>query len=358
MPGFDFIENVDCRNRIERYPQLRIMGNKYKLLPWIGQTLANQLEFESALDAFSGSGCVGYMLKCMGKRVNSNDFLNFSYNISNAVLANSDSRITDDDLNEILAYNPHRKRFISSKFRGVFFNKDDLNFLDNTWANLRSVFNPFKRSMIIASMCRASLKKQPRGVFTTVTAENGKYDDGRRDLKLSLKDHFVDSIKLLNSLIFDNGYNNQATCDDVFQIDPGRYDLVYFDPPYVPRSDDNCYIKRYHFLEGLSCYWEGLEILKDSIVKKLKKKYTPFSYRSESHNAFREMFQRFRNSILVLSYSSNGYPDRHDLEHMLIEAKGRDNVSIVTANHTYHFGNHRKVSRERKHVEEYLLIGA
>ena len=29
-------------------------------------------------------------------------------------------------------------------------------------------------------------------------------------------------------------------------------DLVYLDPPYAPPSDDNDYIKRYHFLEGLS----------------------------------------------------------------------------------------------------------
>ena len=37
-------------------------------------------------------------------------------------------------------------------------------------------------------------------------------------------------------------------------------DLVYLDPPYVPRADDNCYIKRYHFLEGLSTYWQGRRV--------------------------------------------------------------------------------------------------
>ena len=51
-------------------------------------------------------------------------------------------------------------------------------------------------------------------------------------------------------------------------------DLVYLDPPYVPPSDDNCYIKRYHFLEGLSKYWNGEEIMENTKVKKIKKKGT------------------------------------------------------------------------------------
>ena len=54
---------------------------------------------------------------------------------------------------------------------------------------------------------------------------------------------------------------------------------MYFDPPYVPRADDNCYMKRYHFLEGLSCYWKGLRIMENTRVKKIEKPYTPFSYR-------------------------------------------------------------------------------
>lgn len=45
-------------------------------------------------------------------------------------------------------------------------------------------------------------------------------------------------------------------------------------------------IKRYHFLEGLSLYWKHSEIVKDSKVKKLKKRLTPFSYRRTAVDAF------------------------------------------------------------------------
>ena len=163
-------------------------------------------------------------------------------------------------------------------------------------------------TVALSAIIRSSVKRQPRGVFT-VAGEPERYKDGRKDLKLSLREHFVEQGREYNRAVFDNGRENIAVQRNVFNIDPRGFDLVYIDPPYVPRSDDNCYIKRYHFLEGLSCYWEGVEILKSSKVKKIKKRYTPFSYRKTAVSAFDKMFERFSHSMLVLSYSSNGYPD-------------------------------------------------
>ena len=41
--------------KVSAYPELRYMGSKARLLPWIHDTL-NQFDFESALDPFSGTG--------------------------------------------------------------------------------------------------------------------------------------------------------------------------------------------------------------------------------------------------------------------------------------------------------------
>ena len=79
--------------RARRYPQLRYMGSKYRLLPWLHSVLAG-IEFSSAFDAFSGSGCVAYLLKCMGKRVLTNDFLVFAYQIADATIANPRYRLS------------------------------------------------------------------------------------------------------------------------------------------------------------------------------------------------------------------------------------------------------------------------
>jgi DNA adenine methylase/adenine-specific DNA-methyltransferase len=176
----------DVEYQVGRYPQFRIMGNKFRLLPWISSVL-EKLNYSTALDAFSGSGCVGYLMKSLGKSVTSNDFLNFSYQIANALIANPNQKISDNDLEELLAHNRKRSHFILKTFRDIFFSDSDNDFLDNTWANLGKISGDFKRSLVIAALCRSCIKKQPRGVFTTRTANNGKYDDGRRDLHISLK---------------------------------------------------------------------------------------------------------------------------------------------------------------------------
>ena len=61
---------------VHDYPMMRYMGSKFRLLPWI-HNIVNEIDFDSVLDGFSGSGCVGYLFKAMGKEVHAVDFLNF-----------------------------------------------------------------------------------------------------------------------------------------------------------------------------------------------------------------------------------------------------------------------------------------
>src|SRR5260221_2099084 len=77
---------------VNRYPRLRFMGSKYRLLPWIFEVVKD-LKFGSVLDAFSGSGSVAYLLKSMGKRVTTNDSLRFTSTISRAVIENSGTKV-------------------------------------------------------------------------------------------------------------------------------------------------------------------------------------------------------------------------------------------------------------------------
>lgn len=333
------------------YPQLRFMGSKYRLLPWIYAVLRD-LRFDSALDAFSGSACVAYLLKGMGKRVVTNDFLNFPAIIARATIENSCEILDNHTLERLMAYDPRHKRFIETTYRGIFYTPEDLSFLDIVWWNLRKLRSPYQRAIALSALIRSCVKRQPRGVFT-VAGDPDQYKDGRRDLQLSLREHFVEQVEAYNRTVFNNGKRNEARRGDVFDIDPAEFDLVYLDPPYVPRADDNCYMKRYHFLEGLSCYWRGLSILKDTRVKKIAKPYTPFSYRRDAETAFTRLFDKFRRSVLVLSYSSNGYPDLDML--VTLMRRYKRSVDVHKKDHRYHFGTHNAVGRSE--VCEYLIVG-
>ncbi len=336
---------------VRSYPKLRFMGSKHHLLPWIHQVI-RQFDFRTALDAFSGSGSVAYLLKAMGKEVTASDFLNFSATIARATTANPGVRLSAEDVDALLRYNPAHRRFIERTFTGIFFNPDDLRFLDRVWGNLRKLSDPYKQALAIAALVRSCVKRQPRGVFT-VAGDPEQYKDGRRDLRLSLREHFIEQVEVYHRAVFDNGQPNRAIRCDVLEPDPRKYDLVYLDPPYVPRADDNCYVKRYHFLEGLSCYWENLEILYESRVKKIKKPYTPFSYRSSAIDAFSRLFAKFSQSILVLSYSSNGWPDLEILVGLM--RRHKDSVVVYEKEHRYHFGTHQTAARNQ--VNEYLIVG-
>lgn len=354
LPFGEVAENFGSSSLPERvadYPELRYMGSKHRLLPWIHSVL-NTLTFTTAADPFAGSGCVAYLLKAMGKRVIASDFLNFPTIFATAAITNSSHRLDGDTMKHLLTPRRNGPHFIEKTFTGIFYTPEELRFLDRVSANINTLEHPHHQALARAALIRSCLKKQPRGVFT-VSGDLSHYDDGRRDLRLLIEEHFLEQVNAFNRVVFHNGHRHAAFHADVFSLKPKDVDLVYLDPPYVPRSDDNCYMKRYHFLEGLSCYWQGVRIMEDTRVKKIEKPYTPFSYRKTAIEAFDRLFQLYRDSIIVLSYSSNGYPDRDELECLLRRYKRK--VTVAERPHRYHFGTHGSV--ERAAVHEYLIVG-
>ncbi len=337
----------DAVDRASRFPRVRYMGSKYKVVPALVEILAD-IEFDTVLDAFSGSGVVAYALKAMGKRVTTNDFLAFAATISRATVSNSHTRLSQDDVDRILSPNVDGRDFIRRTFDGLYFPPADLAFLDAAWSHIECMESP-GRDLALAALCLAAARKQPRGVFTVTDL---RYDDGRRQLHTPLADLFREAVVEYNASVFDNGRDHDVVCDDVFNLHPDGYDLVYLDPPYAPPRDDNCYIKRYHFLEGLAVYWRGQRILHDTKTKKLEKRYTPFSYKTTIREALARTFRRFRRSTIVLSYSSNSVPDGDEVVALLKAEKRR--VEVYKVPHRYSFGTHSTALRREAH--EYIFV--
>jgi DNA adenine methylase/adenine-specific DNA-methyltransferase len=334
--------------RAAAFPRLRYMGSKYKLVPALAKVFAD-LGGRTALDAFSGSGVVGYTLKALGYAVTSNDFLRFPSVIAQATIANHNERLTDDEIETICGPPADDRDFIQRTFEGLYFAPADRAFLDSAWSHIDRLEGG-KQALAISALILAAARKQPRGVFTVTSL---RYDDGRRDLHLRLRDHFRERAADYNAVVFDSGRPCRAVHGEVFDLDVGDWDLVYLDPPYAPPRDDNCYIKRYHFLEGLSCYWRGQTILEHTKTKKLAKRYTPFSYKDTVTDGLRRTFRLFKDSTIVLSYSSNAVPDAETIHALIAEVKS--DVEIRSIDHRYSFGTHG--SARRRLAAEYLFIG-
>src|SRR5258708_30553758 len=123
---------------VHEFPETKYMGSKQRLLPFILKHLHN-LKFNSALDAFSGSGCVGYAIKQSGARVYANDFLNFCFQIGRATIENNSTKLTEEDVGKLVRPNTSAPTFVRDTYTGLFFNETDCAFLDNLSANIQEL---------------------------------------------------------------------------------------------------------------------------------------------------------------------------------------------------------------------------
>lgn len=328
---------------------MRYMGSKYALLPHLERVFA-QIGGNRAVDAFSGSGVVSYLMKAQGFSVTSNDFMNFSATVARATVENSGERLGMDVVDKICGPAADDRDFIQRTFAGIFFNAEDLAFLDSAWSHIDRL-DGFQRDIALSALILSAARKQPRGVFSFVGT---RYLDGRRDLQLPMAEHFRERVAAYNAAVFDMGTDHRAVAGDVFDLQVNQPDIVYLDPPYAPPNDDTDYMKRYHFLEGLSVYWRGVEIMEATKTQKIAKRFTPFAYKRTVEAALSRVFRKFETAgAIVLSYGSNALPGDARIIELLREVKPI--VEVHAVDHRYSFGTHAAATR--RSASEFLFIG-
>src|SRR6266478_6630053 len=121
----EVFDKIPLPRQALEFPELRYMGSKHRLLPWIHGVLRG-LDFETAADPFVGSGCVAYLLKAMGKRVIASDFLNFPTVLATATVQNSSHKLDHAGIKTLLGSRREFPHFIEETFRGIFYQPEDL----------------------------------------------------------------------------------------------------------------------------------------------------------------------------------------------------------------------------------------
>lgn len=340
---------ADVLARAQRYPRMRYMGSKYALLPHLERTFA-QVGGTTAVDAFSGSGVVSYLLKAQGFSTTANDFMAFSSTVARATVENSHERLSLGLIEKICGPAADDRDFIQRTFSGIFFAPEDLAFLDSAWSHIDQLVG-YERDIALSALILSAARKQPRGVFSFVGT---RYVDGRRDLQLSMAEHFRERVAEYNATVFDMGTTSRAVNGDVFDLEVAAPDIAYLDPPYAPPSDDTDYMKRYHFLEGLSVYWRGVEIMAHTKTQKIAKRFTPFAYKRTIEDALTRTFEKFADAgAIVMSYGSNALPGPGRIAELLRDVKS--NVEVQEIDHRYSFGTHAAATR--RSASEYIFVG-
>lgn len=336
--------------QVGKYPSTRYMGSKSKLLSQIW-AVSSQFDFDSVVDLFSGSGIVGYMYKAQGKSVVSNDYMYMSRAFAKAMIENNHVTLPKEEAEELLRGKKESDHFVATTFKDLYYTDEENDLIDVLRANIAAIKDPYKQAIAMAALIRACLKKRPRGIFTYT---GQRYNDGRKDLQKSFQQQFLEAIDSINLAVFDNKKENYAKLGDAMDLRIEKPDLVYIDPPYYSPLSDNEYVRRYHFVEGLARDWKGVEIQQHTQTKKFKSYPTPFSTRKGAADAFDLLFKKFKDSILIVSYSSNSQPTQDEMVSLL--AKHKEHVEVVPIDYQYSFGNQKEAKTCRNKVQEYLFV--
>lgn len=338
-------------DRVRNYPPTRYMGSKTKLLGSIWAA-ARPFEADTVVDLFSGSGVVGYMFKAQGKRVISNDHMAMSAAFARAMIENSDVTLGADAAQRLLTADGEIDGFVRDTFGGLYFSQDDELAIDTLRTNIRAMPEGPRRDIALAALMRACMKKRARGIFTYTGL---RYDDGRKDLQISLAEHFLSAVEAIDGAVFSNGGESLARHGDAMDCPIPEGALVYMDPPYWSPLSDNEYVRRYHFIEGLARDWQGVEIQAHTKTRKFKSYATPFKTRAGATAAFDTLLERCAGRPVIISYSSNSEPTLEEMKTII--GRHKSSHEVVRLDHTYSFGTQGwKTGDNRNATEEYLFV--
>ena len=309
------------------------IGSKQKLVDWIWKHTPEGVG--TVLDAFSGSAVVAYMYKTKGLQVIANDRLRYCHHAAKAIIENNSVRLSEDEIEALLADNAKAGSFVQDNFKGIFFAKGVHALIDTIRANCDKL-SGFKKDIALFGLGKTCMSgKGGFGHFSSST------DYGRRqDTPDEFKDRLRKNLQRINALIFDNDKENKAYRQDINDLLPkAKADLAYFDPPYATEFSTTNYERAYHFVEGLMTYWEGLEIKADTKVK-----YYETDHKTVTKANASEFFQTFLGNAKhiphwLISYRDHAYPNEQEMKRIIgsfgkqSRMKSKDHHYAITSKH-------------------------
>jgi len=347
------------------FPTTRYQGSKRRLLPWLYE-IFNQVEFDTVLDAFGGSGTTSYLFKSMQKTVYFNDILKSNYQTGVALIENNNVTLNDTDIDFLLRRDNYKyPTFIADTFQDIYYYHEENKWLDMMVFNIKKLSTMYegetlkkKQALAFHSLFQACLSKRPFNLFhrknlylreANVVRTFGNKKTWDVDFSIAFRNFALET----SSKIFSNKKTNEAFCNDVMELRKRNYDLVYFDPPYQRPSEKypQDYFSMYHFLEGLVDYdnWaSNIDFSKKN--KPLKNKLTKLDNLSPL-DRIDKVLGKFHTSIIAISYGTPGIPTIDELKSLL--KKYKNNVEVFDTEFSYKLNK-----KNGNDLREILIIGS
>ncbi|MHA1898169.1 MAG: DNA adenine methylase, partial [Promethearchaeota archaeon] len=277
----------------------RYRGSKNKVIPLIYQVIKD-LKFNTVLDAFGGTGAVSYLFKRLNKIVVFNEHLKFNYIIGRALIENSVTILEEEDIKRILQERDYSTypHFIEESFKDVYYTDKENRELDMILANIRDldknydggdagkIHKPYLKDCAYWALFQACIIKRPFSLFHRknlyIRLNKVKRSFGNKvTWERPIKGYIRKFASELNGYIISTGLPSYSSLYDISgapltpkmflnekdkiiernnslyihhteadqylripkglfdQINMENFDLVYIDPPYIPRKGEN-----------------------------------------------------------------------------------------------------------------------
>ncbi|MDR2962293.1 MAG: DNA adenine methylase [Bacteroidales bacterium] len=269
----------------------RYIGNKYKLLSFIENTLLQRnVEYRSVCDIFAGTGVVGNYFLSQSKDVIFNDFL-----YSNFVFYNAWFSFENYDANKVQAYLDyynHSTEYIvdnycNQTFSNTYFSEKNAKQLGSIRIHLeknRNNLNDREFYILLSSLLYTADR-----IANTVGHFEAFLTKQPQNKEIILKMLDIRKYEAKATI-----YNQNAN-ELIKEI---RCDLLYLDPPYNARQ----YVNFYHVLENLA-EWKQPQVFGKTLKMERENRMSEYS-KAKAKDALEDLVLNAHCKYIVLSYNN------------------------------------------------------
>lgn len=342
-----------------KFKTVAYKGSKRKLLEDI-EKLVLEIETETILDGFSGSGIVSAYFREKGYTVFANDKMPSCNLFSRVFLRGYDKKKVDkhvEHLNTLKGksgwltnnYSGEKKRVIKGikkiESRPLGFIKENAMKLDEARDYAETIND---------------LKNKEAVIFSITLAMNRVFNNSN-DQKSCLKDWSPASLKSVKFVVptLVSGKQGRVFSGDVISIPKKNYDVVYLDPPY---TNGVLYDSCYHLNDSL-VLWDKPSLDTSyaiprpprAVFRKSKKTAGKFYSKVTAMDDFKNLLEYFDAKRIILSYSDA--PRNILKKHQLIKiSEGIGNLKIIEREHKICSQNNKQKKISNKLKEFFFVI--
>lgn len=223
------------------------LGGKRRLCPLIFRELDRILARRfwpdlTLLDGFMGGGSVSLYAKAQGLRIVATDIAERSIIVGRALIENSSTRLTREDILSVAADNGDQSGRIERGYVPHVFTRAQARLLDRILAQAEKSRDATRGSLLrllairvallahpMSSVRRGTIHRLTTGEFESITPSCLRdYVDG---LRLGRPDRLWQLAEVINGGVF-QGEARVVKCDIVESLPAIEADVAYFDPPY------------------------------------------------------------------------------------------------------------------------------